>query len=134
MNWKRLLLDVLLYATVLFAVITWGHVSQDFIKNAVEAVGLALGFVGSNDLRRGEHRKIHPGLVDFIIILLASIPILALLTTIPALAFTKAVQHVVLEIAFYSWFAIIAAIFPLSLYLNRKQNKFTSQPTIDNAS
>ncbi len=50
------------------------------------------------------------------------------------LPFPKSVRRGVIEYGMYLYYALIAGMLPLSLYLNYRRKKSILQPTIDNAS
>ncbi|MGD0901963.1 MAG: hypothetical protein ABR924_03380 [Terracidiphilus sp.] len=136
MNWKSALTAAFLGSVLVFVMLTVSHgrashlSSQDHIWNAVESIALALGFIGSGELRQGGHRRARRILDIFLIISTALFPILFCIVRL----WKRTELDLTIRYSLYSFLAIYATAFPLSLYLNRKQPKSNSQPTIDNVS
>jgi polyferredoxin len=112
--------------------------SQGLIRNAVTAVALVLGSIGFDRLKRGGHQRARRILRNSIIVtLLASATSLILLIALILFDGPSLYKMIVLgwvsEYSLYLLWLIWAASYPLALYLNRKQNKPTPQPTIANA-
>jgi hypothetical protein len=129
MNWKKLLSAFLLYPTVIFASLSllhrtsWGLHSSYYvcILDAFVAIALSLGIVGNQELERGGHWKVIGILTPCIFLA-------------PVIVFVATLWGGVSLNWFCPAFSLFAVPFPLALYLNRRQNKSTSQPTSANVS
>jgi hypothetical protein len=106
--------------------------AQDYIKFAVLGVALCAGSVGIKELDRGGYRKVKRNLAIFVIVLLI-VPLLLLFTHNP-LHWQIAGSDFAYLYLFIPFIVLWVAILSVALYLNRKQNKSTSQPTGANAS
>jgi hypothetical protein len=94
---------------------------------AVLNIALILGSVGMVNLDRGGHRKVKRWLN-------LCLTVLFLIICIPGFTPNRLVRNVSGwnipgAYSFIPLFVLLVAIFPLSLYLNRKQKKSTSQTT-----
>jgi cell division protein FtsW (lipid II flippase) len=94
-----------------------------FILDVILIIALSIGWVGFVELKRGGHRKI-------LLVLKVSLIILLFITFFLIFAHNRLhwkmtwlnFEDVYLFIPFY---ALLVAIFPLALYLNRNQKKST---------
>jgi hypothetical protein len=106
--------------------------THPFIFCLILVVGISMGMVGSDELKRGGHRKVLRNLLGCNTLLLISLLILSYTSIhmhwkiITGKDFSDAYWFIPL-------YVLIVATFPIALYLNRNQKKSTSQPTIDNA-
>jgi hypothetical protein len=87
-----------------------------------------LGIAGSTKLKRDGYEIILKYFFLCYIILFISSVLIALIF----LHSTRS-GRLVVEIVYYSWYAALAGMFPLSLYLSRRRNNSTLRPTIDHA-
>jgi hypothetical protein len=91
-----------------------------------------MGAVGLKEMNRRGHRKARRNsLICLVILYLA--------TVAPTFARNRLHMNIIgsnipIEYCFILWCGLFAAMFPLALYLNRKQLKSTLQPTPHNAS
>ncbi|MGA2350071.1 MAG: hypothetical protein ABSF70_06545 [Terracidiphilus sp.] len=140
MDWKKFLAPVLFNSALVFALFMSdlgdGNVHQygthQFAFALFLVIGGSIGMVGFEELKRGGHRKVKRNLL----ICLAVLFILFLF-----LAFTGFELHwkvremdsvyLCLLIPFY---ILLVASFPIALYLNRNQNRSTSQQESANES
>jgi len=147
MNWKKMLSDFLFKAGMFFFIFFlgdwvsshWHFSSQVFAMDALGSVAVGLGLVGLDELDRGGHRWVRRIFRNFFIFLFAIFLILlgiALLCKAIGISLIPitAVLDRDFEYSFYPFIALIAAPFPLALYLNWNQTKSTSQPTSANVS
>lgn len=99
-------------------------------EDALGAIVASFGIVGIHELKRGRHQRTIRLLRGSIISAFAISLILLGLMWI----FKTAALELVFEFSLYLFAALIAAIFTLALYLNRKQSDdSTRQSTIANA-
>jgi cation transport ATPase len=133
MIWKQLLkpfLFFLVLSVVLFALDCWAGKNQElgsheFMLWAVTVIVLSMGWVGHDELKRAGYRKILGVVNSLMFVLGNSAVILSLIHKHPRWkmtwwGFEDAYLFILL-------FVLIAALFPLSLYLNRKEAKSTLQ-------
>jgi hypothetical protein len=135
MNWKRLLTHLFVLTVALFAFLSLTHQERvgviygsfDRIQDAAGAFAIALGIVGGDELKRSGHRKVTPVLLGcgFAWFLVCSFLIYIS---------KRPLRWSIVEALFIGMMLLIASQLPLALYLNRRQNKSTSQTTTDNAS
>ncbi|MGA2277696.1 MAG: hypothetical protein ABSG00_08830 [Terracidiphilus sp.] len=140
MDWKKLLSPVLFNSALVFSLFisdVWdGQLHQygthQFAFAVFLVIGGSIGIVGIEELKSGGHRKSKR-------YLLICTTILFIIFLIHVFISTRLRRNTLgmnsvdscLLIAFY---VLMAASFPIALYLNRNQNKSTSQPTADDAS
>ena len=139
MNWKSWLSAVFCCSSFFLVLFGWDYLNgkvphfsaQDYVELLVFLITSSMGTVGFKELDRGGFQKVKHNLGVFFIALLV-IPVIFL--------FARHRLH--WQIAgvdssyFYfldAFFVLLAAVLPLALYLNRKQSKSVSQPTIANA-
>jgi hypothetical protein len=130
MNWKSWLFAFLINSAGIFTVfiLTFGfkgllHPDPPIIVIGIAAViSFSVGKIGNEELNRGGHKKLRRILGISLIILIFGLPILLLMKW----------QHAFWLLC-YGFAALAMAPFPLALYLNRSQNKSTSQPTLADA-
>jgi len=106
--------------------------THPFIINLILVIGMSMGMIGFDELKRGGHRKVRRNLLFCLFFLPISLIILS-----------KASIHLHWKIItgkdfadiywFIPFYMLTVATFPIALYLNRNQSKSTSQPAIDNA-
>jgi FtsH-binding integral membrane protein len=99
------------------------------ILDAIAAIAISFGIVGLHELDRGGHRRVKRILSKCVFGWLAACFVLVCIMLI----FKDHTLEPVFEYLLYPFLALIAASFPLALYLNRDQNKSKAQPTISNA-
>lgn len=119
----------ILSGTVLFQIFESSNGLQHFIKNAVEFVAFGLGYLGLGELYRGGRRKLHRILLNCLILWFAIILILTGLLT----HYKMVAYEIIMDDSIFLFSLLYATLFPLALYLNRNQQRKTSQSTIDNA-
>jgi general stress protein CsbA len=128
MNRKKFLLAILeifLGAVLLFAIFTSRYGSQRFIMNVIEAIALSMGFVGLNKFKQDENRNISH-------LLLGCAFIWAAICSFLLVIFKKSMwDH--FDLLFCGFLILIAAQFPLALYLNHKQKKSSTESTVTDA-
>ena len=138
MYWKRPLIIALAICAGLFVLSLaldwysgeWPISSKFLTRDITEALALGFGVIGFQELRRGGHRKTQRLLLICMLIeFTASLVVLGIAKgyRIPALDFTRTHLRYLAGMTF-------AASLPAALYLNRRQNKSTLQPTADHAS
>jgi hypothetical protein len=103
--------------------------THTFIISLILVAGMSMGMVGSDELKRGGHRKVRRNLLVCLTVLF-KFPLI--------LAFTQVHMHwriVAKDLANVHWlywfipfYVLVVAPFPVALYLNRKQKKSTSDP------
>jgi hypothetical protein len=136
MNRKKVLTDLLFYLAlwfigpilVDFAREHWHINSMTIILDAMGAIAISFGIVGLHELDRGGHRRVKRILSKCVFGWLAACFVLVCIMLI----FKDHALEPVLEYLIYPFLALIAASFPLALYLNRDQNKSKAQIMIDN--
>ena len=106
-----------------------------FILSLMLVVGMSMGTVGLDELKRGGHRKVRRNLLVCLAVLFIFLLILA---------FTQVHMHwriIAKDLANVHWlywfipfYVLVVAPFPVALYLNRKQKKSNSQPAGANVS
>ena len=135
MNWKRIVSDLLLYTVIEFAifVLLFWKLGPHFnphvlIMCALGAIALSFGIVGSVELNRGGHRKIHRthGLCLGVFFIISGIIFIIMLHT-------KTVLEGTIEIFIGANISIFAAKLPLAVYLSRKQKKSSAKSTVADA-
>jgi hypothetical protein len=134
MNWKKLLLHFFGYAATIFGMFSLGLWSSRelrfnvsyWICDAITALAIAAGVIGAQELNRGGHWKGRR--------LYWSAYYVVLGISFSGALYTKAPLGSALVICCILISAISLIPLPLALYLNRKQNKSTSQPATNNAS
>ena len=135
MNWKSLIFRFIVYAVFLFAIffsISQKHpgshyTSRDYVQDVLSAIALSLGSIGDDLLKQCESRK-------FRHILLGCALVWFVVCSFLLFILERPLREPVFEGFFGGILFLIAAQFPLALYLNRKQNKTNLQPTIADAS
>lgn len=133
MYWKRMLLIVLVISAAMFALLMafhwnspdWHLRFQAFVEDAAMAIALALGMVGNQELDRGGHRRTRRITRNFLIIWIGMSLLLFGLTRL----YKTTEFDLALKCLMYLLWLLFAAIFPLALYLNRKQSRSSSYPT-----
>jgi drug/metabolite transporter (DMT)-like permease len=139
MNWKTWFSAVFDCSILLLVLLGWDYLNgkvphfsgQDYIKLAILGVALSVGSVGLKELVRGGHRKVRRKLLVFIVTLLV-IPFTLLI--IRNRLHWKMIEWNFSDVyLFLPFYALFAAIFPLSLYLNRNLQTTPAQPTVPNA-
>ena len=132
MNWKNLpsaVLEVLGFCAVF--TLLWCfqgklHFSPYLlVVSFVAVIAMSLGNLGSMELNRGGHSK-DSRILNACFIVSLTVPFI--------LIFTKTAWVGAYEIWFASFCAIVAAELPCAYFLNRRQKKACSRPTINNAS
>jgi len=140
MNWKpfmKLGLFCLAFYFILFILDIWDGNAQRFgahhrISDLILVITMALVMVGLQELDRGEHLEVRRKLVICSIVLLI-VTFIAFFTynhlhrNMNGLDFRG--EYLFIPLGIFYW-----AIFPLSLYLNRKRKKSTTQPADANVS
>jgi hypothetical protein len=105
---------------------------QDYIGLLIAGAALSMGGVGLKELDRNGYRRVKHKLLGFFIVLLV--------LQFSLVIFSRNLLH--RQVAgldfnhlyfFAPFFVLWAAIFPLSLYLDRKKNKSLSQTAVPNA-
>ncbi|MGO9775968.1 MAG: hypothetical protein ACLQGT_08575 [Terracidiphilus sp.] len=140
MDWNKFLAPVLFNSALVFALFmsdVWdGKVHQygtsQFAFAVFLIIGGSIGMVGFEELKRGGHRKVKRNLLICLTILL----ILALIrafTNIRLHGRTQGMDFIELYI-FIAFYVLTVASFPIALYLNRNQNKSTTQQASANES
>ena len=135
MNWKSLIFRFIVFAVFMFAIFfSIGHknlgsnyTSRDYAQDALSAIALSLGSIGDDQLKQLESRKIRH-------ILLGCALVWFVVCSFFLFILERPLRGPVFEGFFGGILFLIAAQFPLAVYLNRKQNKSNSQPTIADAS
>ena len=139
MTWKTWLSAFFSCLSTFLIIIGWDYLNgevphfgaQRYLEFAILGVALSAGSVGFKELDRGGHRKARRNLLVLLIILLVG-P-LTFFFTRSRLHWEVIGWNIPDEYYFVPYFALFAAIFPLSLFLNRVKNRSTSQATIANA-
>ena len=140
MDWRQFLAPILYSSAYVFVLSmvdfssgkTQPFGTHPFITYLILVVGMSIGIVGFDELKRGGHRKVRRNLLVCLTILTIFLIILAL---------TRIHMHwkiTGMDFADVYWFipiyVLTVATFPIALYLNRKQKEISSQPTITDAS
>jgi hypothetical protein len=107
--------------------------AQNYIGLLIIFVASSMGTVGFKELDRGGYRKVKRNLGVFFIALLV-LPLILILISRDLLHWQIVGLDITYQYFVIPFFVLWAAIFPLALYLNRKQAKTTPQPTVPNAS
>jgi len=125
-----IVLTLLVGLFALFLLFNWhSNTSHKLFKGAAEAIVIALGYVGFNELDRVRHWRVRRVIrYCFILWIVISFILFGLTRFYHTNGFDW-----VLNDSLYLFWILFAAQFPFALYLNRRQNKSTPQPTIDNA-
>lgn len=137
MYWKRMLLIALVISVAIFALFIafhwnnpdWHFRSKTFIEDAAIAIALALGMAGNQELDRGEHRRVRRITRNILIVWFSISLLLFGITRL----YKTTVFDFVLDYLMYVLWLLFAAIFPLALYLNRKQKKSSTESTVADA-
>jgi hypothetical protein len=107
--------------------------THPFIINLILVIGMSLAMLGFDELKRGGHRKVRRILLVCLTLLLISLFILSYASI--RLHWKMITGKDFADIYWFIPIYVLAvASFPIALYLNRRQNKSTSQAAIDNAS
>ena len=140
MDWRQFLAPVLGSSAIVFVLFMSDILSgktppfgtHSFIFCLILVVGMSMGTVGFDELKRGGHRKTRRNLNVYLIVLLI-FPLI--------LAFTQIHMHWKIKGIDFTdvyWFipfwVLLVAPFPVALYLNWRQKKSTSQPAGANVS
>jgi len=121
--------SVAIFATfIVFHLIHSGSHHQNFIEDIVFAIAFLLGIAGMEILKRAGYRKITK---YFLVYSFAFI--IAFFVLILVLHLTKTVSYIIVGIVYYSWYAALAGMFPLSLYLKYKKKKSSTESTFADA-
>jgi hypothetical protein len=111
---------------IVFQLISSG--THHYLENAVQVIAFLFSFAGIDILKRAGYKKfpmryiICSGIFTFALIFLLFLPL------------PKQIRHIVLEFGPYLFNALIAGLFPLSLYLKYKENKSSTETTVADAS
>lgn len=133
MIWKQFLkpfLFFLVLSVVLFALDFWAGKNQELGSHelmlwAITVIVLSMGWVGHDELERSGYRKILGVLKLLIFVMFDSAVVLTLIHKHPGWRMTWwGFEDAYLFVPTY---VLIAALSPLSLYLNRKEAKSTLQ-------
>jgi hypothetical protein len=131
MGWGEVLVTVSIYSIFFFAryyadhQMSWGKLfnSHVYVLDAIVAIAVSFGIAGNLELIRGGHwtnRRI-----------LLVVSYLIWIFGVVGLFFIKWRRG--FEIPFLGVITLLASAFPCARFLNRKQNKSTPQPAMDNA-
>jgi hypothetical protein len=134
MNWKKLLLRVLLYPPVIFATILFSrighHRTNDFLFIALYSVSLALGWIGFDEIDKSKMAGVRLILMDIYFIgVVINIAIFSIVIFVRTTFFDS-----VIPFLFYFFLVVTAIPFPVALYVNLHQNKPISQSLSTDAS
>jgi drug/metabolite transporter (DMT)-like permease len=140
MNWKGWLSAIFSSSSFFLVLFGWDYLNgkvphfsdRDYLALLVLLLTSSMGTVGFGELDRGGFQKVKRNLGYFFIALLV-IPVMFLFAR-NRLHWQIAVSGSSCLYFLNVCFILLAAVLPLALYLNRKQNKSTRQPTTDNAS
>jgi hypothetical protein len=141
MNWRSWASEVFSCSFIFFLLVGWDYLTGKtthlgahvYIWLPIVVVASSMGGVGFKELDRIGYRKAkHQLLAIFIALLVA--PLILLFICRNFLHWGIALLNHTYLYFVIPFLVLWAAIFPLSLYLNRKNNKSLSQTTMPNAS
>ena len=122
-------LSVMLFATfIVYRLISSGSHHHNFTWDVISLFAFMLGIAGSTKLKRDGYEIILKYFFLCYIILFISSVLIALIF----LHSTRS-GRLVVEIVYYSWYAALAGLFPLSLYLKYKLKKSSTESTVADA-
>jgi len=91
-------------------------------------IAFLLCFSGIEIMKSAGYKKITRYYLVYSFVIVIAVFVLILVLHLPRL-----VSNIVVEIDYYSMYAALAGLFPLSLYLKYKKKKSTSQSTVSDA-
>jgi cation transport ATPase len=100
---------------------------HDFYRDIVQGIAFMFGIAGIEILKNSGYRKITKYFLVYSFIFFIALIVLGLFLHYTRLAI------IIVEYVYYSWYAALAGMFPLSLYLKYKKKKSTSQSTVADA-
>jgi hypothetical protein len=141
MNWRSWASEVFSCSILFLVLVGWDYLNgkaphpsaQDYIWIVILIAAVSIGGVGFKELDRIGYRKVKHKLLAFFIALLV-LPIITFFIIRNLLHLQIAGLDLAYRYFVIPFFILWAAVFPLSLYLNRRKNKSTSQSTVANAS
>jgi O-antigen/teichoic acid export membrane protein len=105
-----------------------GSHHQNVIEHIVQVIAFLLCFSGIEIMRSAGYRKITKYYLAYSFVFVIAFFVLILVLHLP-----RSVSIILGGIDYYSWYAAIAGMFPLSLYLKYKKKKFNTESTVANA-
>jgi hypothetical protein len=102
--------------------------THPFITYLILVIGMSMGTVGLDELKRGGHRKLRRNMLLCLTLLLIGLIILSYISIRLhwKIITGKDFADVYWFIPFYM---LVVSTFPIALYLNRRQRKSSSAPT-----
>jgi hypothetical protein len=124
--------SIAIFATFIVLRLIYGNGGShhhNFIRDIVLGIAFMLGIAGIEIMKSAGYRKITK---YFLVYSFAFV--IAFFVLILVLHLARSVSNIVVGIVYYSWYAALAGLFPLSLYLKFKKKRSSIQTTVADAS